>query len=407
MKMTGGCRFLTLAAVLLLASAARGGDWPQFRGPNGAGTSEETGLPVEWGKEKNIRWKAPLPGKGDSNPVIAGGKIFVTASSGYRENRLHVLCLDQASGRLLWQRSFQATGNTLCHPKTNMAAPTPVTDGKAVYALFATGDLAALDAAGNLLWYRSLTRDYPTLGNNVGMAASPVLWNDVLVLPMDNAGDSFVAGVDVKTGQNRWKIARARDLNWVSPLLVPQGDKAQVVIGSSAGLAAYDAQTGKKRWTYAGQGFSNMATPVLGDGLVLAAGGQFVAVRPGTDKAGPKLAWQTNKLRPSVPSPLYFRNRVYTLNSPNVLACGRAADGKLLWQQRLADGAYWASPVAADGKVYAVNEAGTTTVVQAGDKPKVLARNTLDDTILATPAIADGCIILRSDKYVYCISEKK
>src|SRR5215471_9344166 len=163
-------RLVTVVLVLLPAPLALAGDWPQFRGPNGSGISEEKGLPIEWGKDKNIRWKAPLPGQGHSNPVIAGGKVFVTASSGFQESRLHVLCLDQASGKQRWHRQFRATGSTLCHAKSNMAAPSPVTDGKAVYALFATGDLVALDAEGNLLWYRSLARDYPTLANNVGMA---------------------------------------------------------------------------------------------------------------------------------------------------------------------------------------------------------------------------------------------
>src|SRR5262249_44261418 len=280
--------------------------------------------PIEWSKDRNIRWKVPLPGQGHSNPVLAGGKIFVTASSGFQDSRLHVLCLDRVSGKQLWHRQFRATGSTLCHAKSNMAAPTPVTDGKAVYALFATGDLVALDVEGRLLWYRPLARDYPTLANNVGMAASPILWKDVLILPLDNAGESFVAGLDVKTGQNRWKTARTREINWVSPLLVPQGDRAQVVLGALAGLIAYDAETGKQLWTFAGNGFSNTCTPVLGEGLILAAGGAFTAVRPGTDKASPRLSWQTGKLHPNISSPLYYESRVYALNPPNILVCASA-----------------------------------------------------------------------------------
>jgi outer membrane protein assembly factor BamB len=397
-------RVVALALVLLLRPVASGGDWPQFRGPNGSGVSEETGLPIEWGQDRNIRWKVALPGQGHSNPVIASGKVFVTASSGFQESRLHVLCLGPVSGKQRWHRQFRSTGSTLCHAKSNMAAPTPVTDGKAVYALFATGDLVALDAEGNLLWYRSLAHDYPTLANNVGMAASPVLWKDLLILPLDNAGESFVAGIDVKTGQNRWKTARIREINWVSPLLVPRGDQAQVVIGALAELAAYDVQTGKKRWSYAGNGFSNTSTPILDSGLIFAAGGQFTAVRPGTEAGGPRLVWQSSKLHPNISSPLCYQRRVYSLNPPNILVCANAADGKVLWQERLADGTYWASPVAADGRIYAVNDAGTTTVVQAGDKPTLLARNVLDEPIVATPAIAGGCLFLRSDQHLYCIA---
>jgi outer membrane protein assembly factor BamB len=302
-----------------------------------------------------------------------------------------------------------------------MAVPTPVTDGKAVYALFGTGDLAALDALGNLLWYRSLARDYPSRGNVNGMSASPVLWKDVLILPLDNLGDSFVAGVDVTTGENRWKTARPRDHNWSSPLLVPLtlpsppsdgsegrvrgGAEAQVVLSAVAGLSAYDVRSGKELWTCPGNGFSNTtSTPVLGNGLILAPGGHLVAVRPGTEKGGPKVVWQGSRLRPNISSPLYYEKRVYVINPPNILVCADAADGKVLWRQRLAEGTSWASPVAGAGKIYAANDAGTTTVVQAGDQPTVLAQNALGEALLATPAIAGGCIFLRSDRYVYCVS---
>jgi outer membrane protein assembly factor BamB len=378
-----GLCFFALFWISLPASGAKGEDWPQFRGPGGSGVSHGPAPPTEWGKDNNIRWKAPLPGKGRSNPVIAGGKVFVTASSGFREQRLHVVCLDQASGKQLWQRQFQATGSTLCHPNTNMAAPTPVTNGKAVYALFATGDLAALDAAGNLLWYRSLASDYLSLGNVNGLSASPVLWKDVLILPMDNIGRSFLAGVDVRTGRNRWKIARPRFHNWASPLLVPQGDKAV--------------------WTISGSSFSNIATPVWANGLILAGAGQLAALRPGAAKTRPKVVWQTSKLRPSIGSPLYYEKRVYTINTPNLLVCADAADGKVLWHQRLAAGTYWSSPVAVAGMIYAVNEAGTTTVVRAGARPKVLAQNAMGEPVLATPAIADGCLFLRSERHLYCV----
>src|SRR5579875_3980237 len=136
------------------------GDWPQFRGPGGTAVSEEKGLPVKWSTTENVRWKAELPGRGVSSPVLAGGRVYVSAASTYRERRLHVLCFDAAKGEKLWERQFAATGGTMCHPKTSMAAPTPVTDGRHVYALFATGDLAAFTRDGDLLWYRALQRDY-------------------------------------------------------------------------------------------------------------------------------------------------------------------------------------------------------------------------------------------------------
>ena len=158
---------------------------------------------MKWSTTENVRWKAELPGRGVSSPVIAGGRIYVTAASTYRDRRLHILCFDASSGKQLWERQLAATGSTQCHPKTSMAAPTPVTDGKHVYALFATGDLAAFNRDGDLLWYRALQRDYPDISNQVGMASSPVLAGDTLLLPLENPGDSFALAVDAKTGRNR------------------------------------------------------------------------------------------------------------------------------------------------------------------------------------------------------------
>src|SRR5262249_11890555 len=148
-------------------------------------------------------------------------------------------CLDAANGKKLWERQFTATGNTGCHPKTCMAAPTPTTDGRRVFALFATGDVAALDRDGDLLWYRSLATDYPPIANQVGMAASPVLHDGALIVPMDNAGDSFLLALDAATGKNRWKAKRERGLNWTTPLVLGRGAKAAVVFQSEEAVTAF------------------------------------------------------------------------------------------------------------------------------------------------------------------------
>src|SRR5262249_22944007 len=152
-------------AFCLLCSFLIAADWPQFRGPGGAGVSPETGLPTRWSPTENIRWKVDLPGRGVSSPIVAGERIYLTACSGYQQRRLHILSFDAATGAKQWERQFQATGNTFCHPKTCMAAPTPVSDGERVYALFATGDLACLGRAGDLIWYRSFVGDYRDITN--------------------------------------------------------------------------------------------------------------------------------------------------------------------------------------------------------------------------------------------------
>jgi outer membrane protein assembly factor BamB len=388
---------------LVVSASARAGDWTQFRGPGGSGVSAETGLPVRWSATEGIRWKADLPGRGLSNPVIADGRVFVTACSGAQQERLHVLCFEAATGRRLWERQLWATGNTLCHPKTCMAAPTPVTDGKAVYALFATADLAAFDRDGNLLWYRSLVGDYPTVGNNVGLAASPVLWKDVLIVPMDNVGESFAAGMDTRTGRNRWKVERPRGINWITPAVFSSAGRPAVLFQSGKEATAYDPQTGEKLWTQEATGLSTIPSPVTGSDLVLAPGSQLLALRPSADRARVDVAWKSSKLSSSYATPVVYGEHVYAVNNAGVVNCVRLADGKLMWQSERLKGPFDASPVIGDGKMYLVNEEGTTTVLQLDTKPKVLAVNPLQEPMLATPAIAGGALFLRSDGHLFCI----
>jgi outer membrane protein assembly factor BamB len=404
---------LTLLASLTVAGTTRAEDWTGFRGPGGKSVSAEKNLPEKWSKTEGIRWQVDLPGRGLSCPVVAGGKVYVTACTGYRETRLHVLCFDEATGKKLWERQFSATGNTGCHPKTNMAAPTPVSDGQNVYALFATADLAAYDADGNLLWMRSLVGDYPNLANQVGMASSPILAGDVLLLAMENVGDSFRAGIDKKTGKNVWKIDQPRDINWVTPFLLGEGKDAVAVFYTAREVTAYDPATGKMRWTFPTAGTSSMASPTAGAGLLFVPGAEFRALKPGPGGTTPQVVWKSTRLQSTYASPLYHEGRVYGLTNIGVRAVDaqtglsvKAGKEGEEWFQRI-PGPFAASPVLADGKLYVVNEQGTTTVLKLGATPEVIATNELGDTILATPTIANGSIYLRSDKKLYCIGAKK
>ncbi|MGE3804349.1 MAG: PQQ-binding-like beta-propeller repeat protein [Gemmataceae bacterium] len=401
-KLVRGILFCGLLAGLLVPTL-QGGDWTQFRGPGGTGASDDTNLPVEWSTTKNIRWKADLPGKGLSSAVIAGDRVYVTTCSGPEEKRLHVLCFDPKTGKKLWERQFWATGKTQCHPKTNMAAPTPVTDGKRVFALFATADVAALDRDGNLLWYRSLASDYPTIGNNVGMAASPALYKDILFVPMENVGDSFVAALDAKTGKNLWKKQRSQKINWTSPIVVERAGKTEVLFQSGDVLTAYEPETGKELWSFKGE-LSTIPSPTAGDGLVFAPGGSLVAVKPGKEA---KAVWDSNKLKSSYTSPVLYKGKLYTVNSVGIVTCTDPQTGNPIWQSPRTKGPYAATPVAAEDRLYLVNEAGQTFVLQLGDEPKIIATNPIEDTILATPSIAGGAIFLRSDKHLYCIGKNE
>lgn len=406
-------RFTTMLTLLLLTGIARSQeaeDVPQFRGASGLGATGEKGLPTRWNEKENIRWKAALPGRGLSAPVITGGRVFVTAASGWDQGRLHVLCFDQATGKKLWDRQFWATGHTQCNGKTNMAAPTPVTDGKNVYALFATCDLACLDLEGNLVWFRSLGGDYP-VGNNVGFAASPVLSGNTLIANLESPLESLTVGLDKNTGENRWKIERPRGLNWVTPSVLQRNGNAEVLLASSDGLTACDVATGKRIWNLPDVKVGRQASPIIPEGhTILAPGEKFLAIRI-PDKAGganPEVLWQAAKLPSNFASPVFHRGKVYSLTSRGILNVADATSGKALGDLRV-EGTFSASPLLAlaDNRIYLVSEEGNTTVVETDPTLRIVGVNTLKDLFMATPVASGGAIFLRSDQHLYCVGERK
>jgi outer membrane protein assembly factor BamB len=387
------------AAFLALISTAFADEWPQFRGPGGLGISGETGYAVEWSKEKGLRWTAELPGVGISSPVVAGGRVYLTACSGYEQERLHVLCFDAKTGEKLWERRFRATGSTQCNKKTNMAAPTPAADAARVFALFATGDLVGLDRDGRLLWFRSLTLDHPTLGNNVGMAASPVLHGDSLFIAMENVGESFAAAVDARTGRNLWRHDRSAKINWTTPFVWTRAGRVEVLFQSPEELTAYDVVSGSKLWAHAAEKLSTIPSPIAAEGRVYAPGGPFVALSPGDGEV--KKLWEA-PLAAATATPTLYKGRLYTVDGAGVVTCADPADGKVLWKLRT-KGPYSASPVAAEDRLYLVNEAGATTVVSVAGEGKILFVNDLADPMLASPAASGGALYLRSDRKLYCV----
>jgi outer membrane protein assembly factor BamB len=379
------------------------GDWPQWRGADGSGVSPERGLPERWGDAENIRWKADLPGRGVSSPVIARGRVYITACTGAYQDRLHLLGFEAQSGKRLWERQLWATGLTQCHPKTSMAAPTPAADGERVYALFATCDLAAFDSEGTLLWYRSLARDYPNLSNQVGMAASPILWKDLLIIDLETDSESFAVAMDKSTGLNRWKVPRNKDINWVTPLVARLSSTDVLLLQSRHGLTAHDPETGASRWSHRST-LDTISSPVAGNGLVFVPAGEILAIEPGSQEKDPKVLWRSSKLRASTASPIFYDGRVYAVNSAGVLSCADAANGEILWQERLT-GPFSASPVLGDGKIYCVNEEGLTAVLHIERTERLISANPLKEGILASPAIAEGALFLRSDKHLFCIGK--
>lgn len=397
---------ITVAALALLAAggSAHASNWTEFRGPGGAGTLPNAVLPAQLDPKSSIRWETPLPGRGLSAPVLVGDRVLLTASSGPRQDRLHVLCLRASDGVLLWERQFFATGRTMCHEKTSVAANTPVSDGARVFALFSSCDVVALDLDGNLLWVRALALDYPNVSNSLGMASSLAFADDTVIAQVENDAQPLALGLDAATGINRWKLERPKMANWTSPIAFrdPASGRQLVALQSGKGLLAVEPATGREVWNYA-EGASTVTSSATADGLIFVPSFGITAIKPPAPGKAPETVWRAGNLRPGTSSPVVAGGRVYTINGAGVLSCGDARNGERAWQVRL-KGPFSASPVIAGNLLYAPNEAGLLQVVDLS-KPEgeVVSELNLGDTILATPSLANDALYLRSDKRLWKI----
>lgn len=400
--------YLILGSLWLTGlSAALAADWRQFRGNDSNPVADDHPLPLSWSdaERENIAWKVELPGRGLSCPIVVGDRVVVTCSSGYRQDRLHVRCHAVTDGRLLWERQFWATGRTVTHPKTCVASSTPVSDGHRLFALFSSNDLACLDLEGNLLWYRGLTVDFPNVSNSLGMASSPVMAGDTLVAAVENDSQSLAVGLDPATGISRWTMQRPKRANWTSPVVMRGSTPAEdvVLLQSSAGLTAVEPFTGKVLWNYT-DGAATIPSSVVKGRTVYVPSHGITALHFPVGSAHYEQLWRGERLNPATPSPLVYGEELFVLNGAGVLVCADLADGSVKWQLRL-EGPFTSSPVAAAGHLYVFNEAGLGQVVGiGGDKGEVVGKGALNDVILATPAIADGALYIRSDRALWKIA---
>jgi outer membrane protein assembly factor BamB len=405
-------RHAVLRGLLLIVGLVpiAGADWLHFRGSDNQAISTGDQAPLalakdETGTEQNVAWKTTLPGRGVSSPILVAGKLITTSSSGFNQDRLHVVSIDAKTGALDWERQFWATGRTMCHPTSSVAANTPASDGKRIFALFSSNDLACLDLDGNLLWYRGLTHDFPTAVNDVGLSASPLVLGDTVVVQVENKGDSFAAGLDTETGETRWKIPRPAEMNWTSPAVLRGATRDQdlVLLQSPTRFTAHNPHTGEQVWSYE-VACSAIPSPVAdGDTVYLASGG-LTALRYQPSAKAAEVVWSQNTLGPGNPSPVVYKGRVYSINSAGVLLCGDASTGEVKWKLRL-KGQFWATPVVAGDHLYIFNQDGLAQVVQPGDTSgEIVSRGEFGEPIFGTPVIADGAIYVRTDGHLWKIA---
>lgn len=389
-----------------------GEDWAQWRGPMRNAVSSETGLPLQWSNQEAVRWKVSLPGAGVSSPITWEDRIYVTATEGRLQDELVLMCLQRADGKERWRLRLWGTAPTLHHAsKSDMATPTPVTDGEFIYAFYGTGDLFCVDRDGSLVWQRSLASEYGVFENRFGHTSSPALHGDFLLLQCDHYGASYLLAVDKRTGENRWKSDRPGVWHsWSSPQVVGEGETASVIVCAAERMDAYEVRSGKLQWTVRGLQRECIPTPVLGHGLIYTVSGPkgaVMAVRPdgSGDVSDSHVVWQNRRGSSYVPSAVLVGKHYYLVDDAGVATCLDAETGRQHWRQRLG-GAFTASPIAGDGKVYFTNDDGETFVIRAGHNSfEQLARNAIGEPVYASPIMSAGCMFIRTPQHLFCITE--
>jgi outer membrane protein assembly factor BamB len=397
------------AAALLANSHASAENWPRWRGPQGNAVSSEAKLPLRWSERENVAWKADLPGEGSSSPIVWDERVFVAYA---RElgNRRGVLCLDRSTGKTLWTREITDENPEIASSLTGHAAATPATDGQHVVAAFGNAGVVCYDFQGALLWHRRLGE----FESELGLASSPVIHNDRVFLVCDHDGsrfrsfDSFLIALDLASGETRWKTERPGLFrSWSTPILAPVGEAFELVVSAQDELRGYDPGNGDLLWRVTGMSGWVAPSPVFAHNLIFATSGKdgpTMAVRPGGrgDVTETQVAWQHARGAPYVCSPLVYGDFLYVHTEQGVLTCRRAATGEEVYRRRL-DGKFSASAVSGDGKIYLTSEAGETFVLKPGETFEILAKNSLGEECLASPAISNQCLFLRTDHALFCI----
>ena len=404
-----------LPLFMSMCDLARAENWTRFRGPNGQGVSSEADLPVTWSASENVAWKTSIPGNGWSSPIVYDQHLFLTTAT-EEGTSCRVICVNRDDGSIAWNTEVhrQVTGPK--RSQNSYATPTPVTDGERVYAVFYDGTAVAVDFSGNLVWKNSEVEFFSLHG----LGASPLLAHNQLVMPFDGSSrednrvgwkvpweKAVVLSVDAASGKTKWKGERGESrVGHVTPILVDDG--VQIVSAGGDRVQGFDARSGKRIWSIYSQGEGVTPSPVVGDGLIFTSSGfeepTIRAIRLGGegDITSTHIAWEQKRGVPVLASPLYVRPHLYTITRDNILHCLEASTGEIVWLERLS-GVYSASPVLADGRIYILSEDGVTLVLRPGPKYDEIARNSIDETCLASMAVSQGRFYIRSSEHLYSI----
>jgi outer membrane protein assembly factor BamB len=397
------------AAVRMVADEGEGLKyWPRWRGPSGQGVVTGTGYVDTWSATQNVVWKTPVPGRGNSSPIVWGDHIFLTtAYEGGR--RVSLLAYSRSTGRQLWEAAAPA-GRTDAgaHYKNGHASATAATDGERVYVSFGPRGLFAFDFKGQIVWQR----DLGSMEAYHGAAGSPLLYRDRIILYQDQWRGSFIAAFDTRTGREVWRTARDASNGWGTPIAVRVGSRDEIIVSSQQQVQAYDPERGRELWRCGGNTYEVIPTPVVGYGMVFCSSGRAgptLAIKPGGsgDVSRTHVAWESPRGSPFVPSPILYGEQLYMVNDmASIVTSLHATTGKAMFQGRLGVATregFSASPVAVDGKIFFTNDEGETFVLRAGPTFNLLHVNRIGEGTLASPALVDGRWYIRTDRNLYAI----
>lgn len=411
--------------------------WPQWRGPLDTGVAPHANPPAEWTEDQNVRWKTELPGLGHSTPIVWGDRVFLTAAIPYgdelpprpsqapgnhdnlpvtRRQQFGALAISRSDGQIVWQRTLRkALPQEQGHRTASLASNSPVTDGERVFVFFGSYGLYCLNLDGELLWEKDFGLMQSLHGHGEG--ASPVLYGDMLFVNCDHEGQSFVAAFDKRTGRQLWKVDRDEITSWATPIVVEHAGRPQLIVSGTNRVRGYNLVDGKLIWQCGGLSANIVASPVAADGVVYVGSSYdkraLLAIRlegaTGDITATDEVLWRRSRGTPYVPSPLLYGESLYFLTHyqgilTRVNGPTGADDPGPIRLGGMSE--IYASPVGAADRVYVTDRNGTTLVISHSSQPKLLAKNTLDDTFSASAAIAGGELFLRGEKRLYCLAEE-
>jgi len=407
-------RFLTVIIVSLILtslSVSRAENWPGWRGPNGDGTSSETNLPTKWDSITNVLWKIPVPGIGHGSPIVWGNRLFMITALPETLERI-LLCYDCKSGNLLWQVTIIKAPLESKHNDNSFASGTPATDGKYVYVSFMEGEdvvVAAYDFTGKQIWIKQPG----TFSSPHGYSCSPTLYEDKVIINGDSKGDAFVAALSRTDGHTIWKIHLDKPaLSYSTPIFRNIAGRKQMIFCGNQEVSSYNPDDGSRYWFVNGPSQEFCASPVYSEkaGLVFISSSwperHLLAIKPDGqgDVSNSRIIWRSTNGAFYVPSPICVGDYLITTMTNGQVHCIEAATGNILWKENL--GKQYPSAVLANGLVYMPNDEGIITVIKPGPTFESIAKNSIGEKMIASPAISNGRIYLRGTRHLICIEMK-